>query len=461
MADLLAQNRYDNYLADLDRSHNYKIQVAQREHYELASTIRQRLINSVTKKRDRLLREKEQMDIADSNSMFLHPSNFSLNVPASPGGIHSNRKTRHTRHRLGDVAEDLANERGRKRKAPADDEGNESPVPTFRSLGNDTYGGNSPYHDQRAKTLYAQQEAPAYSIERIFTEKELAHATNLAQFATQKFFLEQQHEHENGGPGLLNGHAPPSIPSIDGSAEVTIAATLPIAEGEEPIGGIPSIPSITSPPPSQNVAVDMERTISYHATRGATKANPLSFLSEAAEALSSAPPLTNPNRFLPVIVPITKTDKGAPTPQSMRIEDVADDLSLMFAEDDHSSKRGTNGYADDDDNINSMRTKYLEQACREPIGSQPFRLPLTEVGPAMIKEGVARPAHFGFADPSSFPNGVKEGVPAPASNANLHSLASVLRGGEPMSRATSMGGSEMGANDVGGTSMRRTRSRLV
>jgi len=410
----------------------------------------------VTKKRDRLLREKEQMDIADSNSMFLHPSNFSMNVPASPGGIHSNRKTRHTRHRLGDVAEDLANERGRKRKAPADDEGNESPVPGFRSLGNDGYGGNSPFHDQRAKALYAQQEAPAYSIERIFTDKELAHATNLAQFATQKFFLEQQQGHKNGSNGLTNGDAP-SIPSIDGSAEIALGATNPTIEHDEAGGAAP----VMSPMPSQSAAPEMERTVSYHATRGATKANPLSFLSEAAEALSSAPPLTNPNRFLPVIVPITKTDKGAPAPPAMRNEDIADDLALMMAEDDHSSKRGANSHGEDQDDVHTLRTRYLEQACREQIGSQPFRLPLTEVGPAMIKEGVARPAHFGFADPASFPNGVKEGVPAPSSAANLHSLASALRGGEPMSRATSMGGSEAGGNDVGSASMRRTRSRLI
>jgi len=443
---------------ELERVHNYKIQVAQREHYELATTIRQRLLNSVTKKRDRLLREKEQMDIADSNSIFLNPAHFTLNVPNSPGGPHGNRKTRHTRHRMGEVEEPV-NERGRKRKAPGDEEGNESPIPGFRTLGNDGNGGNSPYWDQRGKTLYAQQEAPAYSIERIFTEKELAHAANVAQFATQKFFLEQQQGQEAAAVALNNGQAG-SVPSIDGSTD----ALATVAAAPEGADVSTAALAAASPLPSQQAqAPEMERQVSYHATRGATKANPLSFLSEAAEALSSAPPVTNLNRFLPIIVPITKTDKGAPTPPCMRQDDITDDLTLMLSEDtDRSYKGRTNGHTEEDDGLSAMRTKYLEQACRETLSTGPFRMPLTDVGPAYIKDTALRPAHFGFADSASIVNGVKEGVPAPPPASNLTTLASALRGGEPMSRATSMGGaSDMGASDIGGVGMRRTRSRLV
>ena len=403
------------------------------------------------------------MDIAESSALSLHPSQFSINIPASPGGIHSNRKTRHTRHRLGD-GDELQAERGKKRKMPGDDDTNDSPAPAFRSLGNDGNGGSSPFFEQRAKALATQQEASAYSLDRIFTEKELAHATNLAQFATHRFFVEQQQQGSESA--VLTGSAAgavASVPSLDGSAEAVVSLALSTAEGNNDSAA--AAPFANSPPASQAQAVEMERQVSYHATRGATKANPLSFLSEAAEAVSATPFITNPGRFLPAIVSITKTDKGAPTPPSMRTEDVADDLALMMTDENDASsiKDRPNGHTDReaDSDIRTMRSRYLEQACREPLGTQPFRLPLTDVGPATIREGVIRPAHLGFADPSGLPNGIKEGVPAPTSTANLNTLVASLRHGEPMSRATSMGGSEMGASEVGGVGMRRTRSRLV
>lgn len=442
----------------LGKANAYKIQIAQREHLELASTVRQRLINTVTKKRDKLLREKEQLDIADSSALFMHPSQFSINVPGSPGGLQSNRKTRHTRHRLGEPDEGA--ERGRKRKAMGDDEGNDSPAPSFRPLANDGTAASSPFHDSRAKTLYNQYEAPAFSIERLFSEKELAHASTVAQFATHHVFHQAQ-QHQFNAESLTNGHAT-NVPSLDGSAEAGVAAAMAHVEATDSVG--PALSSGT-PPPSQAEAVGMERTVSYHVTRGAAKANPLSFLSDAAAAVSSNPALSNP--FMPALVPITKTDKGAPTPPGMNIFDVDNDINLMLR-DEESTNTKDEDESKDPNSLGAVRDRFLEQACREQTGYQPFRLPLTDVGPASIKgASVLRPPHFGFADPDSVATSLRNGAAgtAPTSTANLNSLAAALGGslgGMPMSRATSMGGSEMGApSEVGGAGMRRTRNRLI
>ncbi|PNS15030.1 MICOS complex subunit mic60 [Sphaceloma murrayae] len=456
-ADLaMLKARYDNASAELDRANEFKIQVAQREHVELSSTIRQRLINTVTKKRDRLMREKEQLDIADTSSLLLHPSHYTLNAPASPGGLHSNRKTRHTRNRLGDEEQ----ERNKKRKLPGDEEGNDSPMPGYRPSTQDSSGAFSPYQEHKAKALRTQQEAPAYSIESIFTEKELAHATSVAQFATHHFFNQQQQpvKEPNGTNGQPNGK--PATTAPGGTAESVADVPMANTEITERVA--------SPPPPPQPEATGMERQVSNYATRGATRANPLSFLSDAAAAVSISEPVVNP--FLPVMIPITKTDKGAPTPHGASSRDISMDLAIISGRDTDTAPAGyvarptaEEGATDERGmNIGEVRSIFLEQACREPLATQPFRIPLTDLGPAMIKEGVSRPAAIGFADPASIPNGVRDGTAGPAVAAAAgYSAYAFAAGGLPMSRATSLGGSEMGTSEVGGVGMRRTRSRAV
>lgn len=459
-----SQNKYSAASAELERTTSFKIEVARREHQELAATIRSRLINSVTKKRDKLLREKEQLDIADSSALFLHPGQFSINIPNSPGGVAGNRKTRHTRHR---VDPDEAAERGRKRKALADDDGNDSPAPSFRPLANDNGGASSPYRDARAKTVYTQYEAPAFSIDRLFTEKELVNATNIAQIATHHFFHHQQNMQSNGDTMLqANGH-PASVMSLDGSAgEISIPLTT-VTSLEDPAT---AAQANGSPPPSQPQAVEMERTVSYHATRGATKANPLAALSDMAAMAA------NTNAFTPVLIPITRTDKGAPTPPGVTMYDADQDIAMMMKQDDLDAPMNGAGLeaTRPESNLHQMRERLLEQACRETTGVAPFRLPILETGPSSIRGGVNRIPAYGFADPASMrfalSNGAASSSAAAAAgaaspaivNGNLAALATASAGGVPMSRATSMGGSDVGAgSEAGGAGVRRVRSRLV
>ena len=147
----------------------YQVEVALKEHRLLTENLRQRLIHSVNQKKTALLKEKEKLDIADTNALLFHPNQFSINNSASPGGPQSNRKTRHARHRL--EAEELEPVGGvsnkRKRKVPTDVE-NGSPGPT----GRDTEPIN-PLKEANGALEAHQISAPLYSIDRLFSTREL------------------------------------------------------------------------------------------------------------------------------------------------------------------------------------------------------------------------------------------------------------------------------------------------
>ena len=147
----------------------YYVEVALKEHRLLTETLRQRLIHSVNQKRSALLKEKEKLDIADTNALLFHPNQFSINNSASPGGPQSNRKTRHARHRL--EVEEIEPVGGvsnkRKRKVPTDAE-NGSPGPA----GRDTEPTN-PLKEANARLEAHQITAPLYSIDRLFSTREL------------------------------------------------------------------------------------------------------------------------------------------------------------------------------------------------------------------------------------------------------------------------------------------------
>ena len=150
----------------------YQVEVALKEHRLLTENLRQRLIHSVNQKKSALLKEKEKLDIADTNALLFHPNQFSINNSASPGGPQSNRKTRHARHRL--EVEELELVGGvnnkRKRKAPTDLENgtNSSPGPA----GRDTEPIN-PLKEANARLEAPQVSTPLYSIDRLFSAREL------------------------------------------------------------------------------------------------------------------------------------------------------------------------------------------------------------------------------------------------------------------------------------------------
>ena len=129
--------------------------------------MRQRLIQGVNQKKAFLLKEKEKLDIADSNALLFRPDQFTINNTASPGGPQSNRKTRHTRHRLD--AEDMDTTSGNKRKRKGLPDGdNGSPTPAGRDV-----EAINVLKEANVKLEAHRHHAPLYSIDRLFSEKEL------------------------------------------------------------------------------------------------------------------------------------------------------------------------------------------------------------------------------------------------------------------------------------------------
>ncbi|KAI1388931.1 Sds3-like-domain-containing protein [Hypoxylon trugodes] len=172
---------YERKLHEYNKTRAYKIEVAKREHRALSNTLRDRLINAITSKKYRLGKEKEALEITDSSALLLHPNQFSLTNPASPGGTHMKRNTR-LRREMEDLPGFSENKK-RKRNA-ADDEG--SPVPKRGAL--DTANTTPFWSSERVRSL-RKETGPVYSIDKLFTDKELALTYNVAALAAHKHLL--------------------------------------------------------------------------------------------------------------------------------------------------------------------------------------------------------------------------------------------------------------------------------
>lgn len=275
------------------RNTRYKLRLAEEEHRQLSGTIRERIIQLLNHKKNRLMREKEQLDIGDSSALLLHPNQFSISHSASPGGPQSNRKTRHTRHRPGEM-EDVAggsssagaegNHKG-KRKAAEELEG-ESPAPKHRTPNG---GQSTAFRDARARMAASQVEAPLYSIDHLFTEKELAMQLNSAAVAANQYFASLR-THENGSD-LNDGQAIALQPR--GSEDVDALGSGragSVQEGEGAGAGAGVGDESTPAPPLMSRAANA----SHHATRSTTTYGlsvPLILPSSISKA-GTAPPLT-------------------------------------------------------------------------------------------------------------------------------------------------------------------------
>ena len=237
----------------------YNVEVALKEHRILTENVRQRLIHSVNQKRLALLKEKEKLDIADTNALLYHPNQFSINNSASPGGLQSNRKTRHARHRL--EAEELEPIGGvnnkRKRKAATDIE-NGSPGPT----GRDPEAIN-PLKEANARLEAHQVTAPLYSIDRLFSTRELD--VNLQQ-ASYEVIAEQSAKRRR-----LNADSQTNGTSTDPFAHAMSESSDGFPQAEYGADG--------EAEDGLAAAAMMERTntqtsTQYHTTRSTRKTNP-------------------------------------------------------------------------------------------------------------------------------------------------------------------------------------------
>ena len=401
MAFLSVQRKHENSKNEIENSHLYKIQIAEEEHKLLTSTIRERLIASTQTRAARLRREKEQLDLSDSNAMLLHPNQFSIGNPASPGGPQQPRKTRRTGHKFGDTEDGNAD----KRKRKLFEEDNDSPGPSGR---NADLGVGSPFREAKARVINAQFEAAAYSLDRLFTEKELNLAMNQATTAASHFFAKMKNADMNGEPatnGTNGEHASENGDVGDGDQD-----------SDEPPG-----------------AVDMTRQVSSnpHATRGATRS-----AFNVNIASGQIPFIYNPPFVLDAKI-FQKPNASAPAPPPLAAQDIEQDLKLMFRDPRH------------DDELNE---KLLHAA----VGS--VRAREYQVQPPDYREPVNETTSF-----------VRSAAPHLDVGGGALMGAGAM-GGVPMSAQSSMGGfSDAGGNtpvgkfgdnnlSAGGVSMARTAS---
>ncbi|KAI0602431.1 Sds3-like-domain-containing protein [Biscogniauxia sp. FL1348] len=180
---------YERKMLEHHNTHAYKLEVAKREHRALASTLRDRLINSIISKKYRLSKEKEAIEISDSSALLLHPNQFSLTNPSSPGGTHGKRNTRLRRE-----MEDLPgfSENKKRKRNGADDDG--SPAPMRRGF--DTSNTTPFWQSDRFGSL-RKETGPVYSIDKLFTDKELSMTYNSAALAAHKHLLTRRDANGN------------------------------------------------------------------------------------------------------------------------------------------------------------------------------------------------------------------------------------------------------------------------
>ncbi len=386
----------------------------------------------------KVLRDKDQLDIADSNPLLLHPNQYSIVNPASPGGAQSNRKTRHTRHRLDPdelsgpaVAQD--NKRRRKTAYEQNDAG--SPDPGNRNV---DMVERSPFREAKAKLIHAQFEAPLMSVEKLFTEKELSLVKNNAKMAANHHFSKLRTQDKDGPPPPVNADAG----TID--ADTSISTTLP-ATGSSIV---PEAGEADSPPPT---APEMDRTAgtSHMTTRGTVRNNNtnnsgIHALSDLALAAERALPFA-PQPHQPVIIPASqgaRANAAAPTPSGVSAAEFEHDFALF--------RRALSDNA-------AISAQLLDLACRPPATRHhEYRAPMAAapdlsagrsagVGPSAGSRGRVGSAAVGLAAPAMELGGVP--MSAQSSVGGLSELA----GGVAMSRVGN-------GSSMGGIGMQRTAS---
>ncbi|KAK7979756.1 hypothetical protein PG989_012213 [Apiospora arundinis] len=175
--DLIETRDYDltsqkyEYERRLQENHNtcaYKIEVAKREYRALSSTLRDRLINAITSKKARLSREKEALEISDSSA--LGPPVYAARWKKQSG---------------------YADNKKRKRNG-GDEDG--SPAPIRRALD----GSNTTplWQNDRIRAM-RKETGPIYSIDKLFTDKELSMNYNTAALASYKYLLTRRDANGN------------------------------------------------------------------------------------------------------------------------------------------------------------------------------------------------------------------------------------------------------------------------
>ncbi|KAI9791222.1 MAG: hypothetical protein M1816_004214 [Peltula sp. TS41687] len=404
----------------------YKIRFAEEEERLLSSTLSERLMQTLGHRRNRLVRDKEHLDISESNALLLHPSQFSIANPlASPGGAQSNRKTRNTRQRPGGDADEVGgtypagegSSHRRKRKAAPEEADVDAPATKHRAVEG---GAGSPHREARSRAATDSHLPPLYSIETLFTEKDLTFNLNAAAIATAQYFSDLKarvyglkvKDRERDYQDPVNGLTANGAERKDGQASGGEGSTPEGEGGEEPALAAPEM--------------DRAANQSHHATRSTRQG--ITVLGD----VNIVQRITAYGLTAPIILPSSSTKTSAAPPAlAMSAEELKEDLDKM--------ERMLRGPPETTDE------KLLSSVC-EMVEWQALDegLPLVEL------PSFDDPALLTVEPSSSLPQpAAPEDVPMSRQSSQVDAN-DVGEGGVPMSR----GGSSMG----GGTSMRRTAS---
>lgn len=347
------------------------------------------------------MRDKEQLDIADSSALLLNPNQFSLGNPASPGGALSNRKTRHTRRADQEDISSTAVENGKKRsrKAAFEDTENDSTGPSTKAEN----GHSHPQREANARMNYSQFEAPLYSVDRLFTEKDLAMNITKAHKATFAHFSRVRAQ-TGQAPPTKSDEEPTKMEEdeeTDAQAAAKALASLEDGEGD-----------LFSPTPSLFFYLPQKASQSYHATRSQRNTG-LDLLAGAA---------MNPTPFVASInATVGKANPAAPTPSGLDDTYTNEDFDLMKLDADN-----TDG-------------DVLRQRCLDKTS-------VLSLGVGVEKNGRTERIN-GKKSSEEIING--NGVAA---------AMSAMSGGTAMAKTTSTPGTNAGVSRLGGEDMRRTAS---
>ncbi|KAK3387038.1 Sds3-like-domain-containing protein [Podospora didyma] len=427
---------YEKKTSEFLATHAYKVETANREYRALSQTLRDRLINAITTKKYRLNKEKEALEISDASAMLLHPNQFSITNPASPGGTHNKRATRLRRE-----MEEIPSMDGKKRKRNAANDDDGSPAPQRRALDATTTTALW----QTDRLALRKTTGPVYSIDKLFTDKELAMTYNTAAVSAHKYMLTHKPKLDE------HGHPLSSADSSDSGA----------GDHDDQDGSdVPSAPM-------------MERNVS-HATRSARGGgqNP-NFTDDKLMGMEALANFDFPGNFermmgadpkLPPTFPSTYV-KGHTkqsdfnTPTALANDDATNDLMVMHALQQYEQ---LNGIGSNFSTQNGSRT--LLEAASFPVSDHRYVAFLQGERPAEneIRKRLGLPA---VPEHSNAPeqSGSHEVVGTPSkigrSGTPAQSPAKGLAGVGPTS-APSLGGVALSRqNSANGAPMSRSSSR--
>lgn len=395
---------------ELTSAHAYRVKVATTEHKALSSTLRDRLINSITNKKNRLAKDKDNVEIGESSALLLHPSQFGHANPTSPGGIHGKRASRHRR----DAEELPGYGENHKRKRRAGDS-DESPAPTRQRIDN---GSSTPlWFTEKQAMISKQLDSPLYSIDKLFTEKELSMTYNTAALAAHSHmvrhppYTDDIESPPNGKSDSSSDHEKPNQ-TADGEAE----------DADSPAG-----------------AAMMERQYS-HATRS-TRANYVTGLGIDAIADINAPSNFQAlTRQIPKLPPflaygtmkVYSKGEAANSPAPLPPDDVAAELELIRRARNYNEEKGIGSNLDLE---NGGRT-LLEMASYPRTFNYWIQ---SDNRSSLDRRHREREREDMASDVSPMKGGMSGGVDMERGDSRM-SNASDMRGGTPMSRSVTAEG---------------------